>query len=240
MHKADDNTAHPATNKSIKHWPVGEQPRERLLQHGGHVLSDAELLAIFLRTGYKEHSAVEMARQMLHHFGGLRQILDASPEEIIAFKGMGMGKSAQLLASKELAQRYLQQQLQTVETLDNVQLIVDFLKMKLRAERQELFAILLLNQHCQFIEFKVLFHGTLSQCSVSTQDIIRYALDHHAHHLIAVHNHPQGHALPSPEDLQFTAKLAQACQLLDMQLSDHFIISQNEYFSFAEQGMIAD
>lgn len=224
--------------KSIKDWLPHERPRERLFEQGGHVLSDAELLAIFLRTGYKEHSAVELARQLLSHFGGLRQILDASNEDIINFKGMGISKSAQLLASKELAQRYLKQQLKVEEKLDSSALIVDFLKMRLRSEKQELFALLLLNQHCQFIEFKVLFKGTFAQCSVSTQEIVRYALDKHAHHLIAVHNHPQGHALPSPEDLQFTEKLAHACQLLDLRLSDHFIINAHDYFSFAEQGLL--
>lgn len=225
--------------KSIKNWPEQERPRERLFEQGGHVLSDAELLAIFLRTGYKEHSAVELARQLLLHFGGLRQILDASNEDIINFKGMGMGKSAQLLASKELAQRYLKQQLKIEDKLDSSALIIDFLKIQLRSEKQELFAVLLLNQHCQFIDFNILFKGTFSQCSVSTQEIVRHALEKHAHHLIAVHNHPQGHALPSPEDLQFTEKLAQACRLLDLQLSDHFIINTHDYFSFAEQGMLA-
>ncbi|KAF7276666.1 hypothetical protein GWI33_009943 [Rhynchophorus ferrugineus] len=224
--------------KSIKDWLPHERPRERLLEHGGHVLSDAELLAIFLRTGYKEHSAVELARQLLNHFGGLRQILDAPNEDIIAFKGMGASKFSQLLASKELAQRYLKQQLQVEDKLDSSALIIDFLNVQLRSERQELFALLLLNQHCQFIEFNILFRGTFQQCSVSTQDIVRHALDKHAYHIIAVHNHPQGHALPSPEDLQFTEKLSQACKLLDLQLSDHFIISCNDYFSFAEQGIL--
>ncbi len=224
--------------KSIKHWPEQERPRERLLGQGAHVLSDAELLAIFLRTGYKDNSAVELARQLIHHFGGLRQILDAPNAEIIAFKGMGESKFSQLLASKELAQRYLQQQLKVTDQLDSSTLIIDFLKVQLRGERQELFALLLLNQHCQFIEFKILFRGTFQQCSVSTQDIVRYALDKHAYHIIAVHNHPQGHALPSPEDLQFTEKLSHACRLLDLQLSDHFIINCNDYFSFTEQGIL--
>ncbi|TXJ09176.1 MAG: JAB domain-containing protein [Acinetobacter sp.] len=226
-------------SSSIKDWLPHERPRERLLEQGGHVLSDAELLAIFLRTGSKEHNVIELAQALLSHFGGLRQILDAPNEDIINFKGMGIGKSSQLLASKELAQRYLTQQLKTTEQLDSSALIIDFLKIRLRSEKQELFAILLLNQHCQFIEFHILFKGTFAQCSVSTQDIIRHALDKHAYHLIAVHNHPQGHALPSPEDLHFTEKLAQACQLLDLQLTDHFIISRNDYFSFAEQGILA-
>ncbi|GAA5009010.1 DNA repair protein RadC [Acinetobacter puyangensis] len=225
--------------KSIKHWPTQERPRERLLEHGGHVLSDAELLAIFLRTGYKEHSAVELARQLLHHFGGLRQILDAPNEDIINFKGMGQSKFSQLLASKELAQRYLKQQLKNEEQLNSSALIVDFLKVQLRSEKQELFAVLLLNQHCQFIEYKVLFRGTFSQCSVSTQEIVRFAIDKHAYHIIAVHNHPQGHALPSPEDLHFTEKLAEASKLLELHLADHFIINCNDYFSFTEQGILA-
>lgn len=224
--------------KSIKHWPEQERPRERLLEHGSHVLSDAELLAIFLRTGYKDHSAVALARQLIQHFGGLRQIIEAPIEEILNFKGIGEGKYALLMASKELAQRYLKQQLQQTEaTFNQSTLIIDFLKSQLRHESQELFALMLLNQQYQLIDFTILFKGTFQHCSVSTQDILRKALSKHASQIIAVHNHPQGHALPSPEDLRFTEKLKQACELLDLQLVDHFIISRNEYFSFAEQGL---
>ncbi|KAA8732693.1 JAB domain-containing protein [Acinetobacter qingfengensis] len=223
----------------IKHWPTQERPRERLLSQGADALSDAELLAIFLRTGYQQHSAVSLARQLLTHFGGLRQILDASIDELTEFKGIGSSKYALLLASKALAQRYLQQQLELSANLQNSTLIIDFLKSKLRSERQELFAVLLLDQHCQLLEFEILFRGTFQQCSVSTQDIVRFALQKKAFHLIAVHNHPQGHALPSPEDLTFTDKLSSACQLLDLHLADHFIISHNDYFSFAEQGILA-
>lgn len=223
---------------SIKHWPEQERPRERLLEQGGHVLSDAELLAIFLRTGYKDHSAVELARELILHFGGLRQIIDAPIHEIIDFKGIGTGKYALLMASKELAQRYLKQQIQQTDLLFNQStLIVDFLKSQLRHESQELFAVMLLNQQYELINFEVLFKGTFDHCSVSTQDIVRKALNKQASQIIAVHNHPQGHALPSPEDLQFTEKLKQACSLLELSLVDHFIISRNDYFSFAEQGL---
>lgn len=223
---------------SIKQWPEQERPRERLLEQGAHVLSDAELLAIFLRTGYKDHSAVELARALLIQFGGLRQIIDAPIDEILAFKGIGASKYALLMASKELAQRYLKQQLQQSElVLNQPNLIVDFLKTQLRHEPQELFAILLLNQQLQLISFEIIFKGTFEQCNVSTQDIVRKALSKQASQLIAVHNHPQSHALPSPEDLQFTEKLKNACQLLELNLVDHFIISRNDYFSFAEQGL---
>ena len=224
---------------SIKHWPSQERPRERLIEQGADVLSDAELLAIFLRTGYKEHSAVEVARMLLLHFGSLRQVLDAPAQELIGFKGMGKSKYALLMASKELAKRHLSEQLQLPDhTLSSPELIVNFLKLKLRDEKQELFGLLLLDQHCHFIDFHLLFKGTFQQCSVSTQDIVRYALTKHAYYLIAVHNHPQGHALPSPEDLQFTQKLAQACQLMDFKLADHFIISRHDYFSFAENALL--
>ena len=224
---------------SIKHWPEQERPRERLLEKGADALSDAELLAIFLRTGYKDHSAVEVARQMILHFGGLRQIIDAPIEEIMAFKGIGKGKYALLMASKALAQRYLQQQLQQDDViLNQSDLIVAFLKSQLRHQPQELFAIMLLNPKYQLMKYDVIFKGTFQQCQVSTQDIVRQAISQKCTLLIAVHNHPQGHALPSPEDLIFTEKLKNACELLDLQLLDHFIISQNEYFSFAEQGLM--
>lgn len=225
---------------SIKHWPSQERPRERLIEQGASALSDAELLAIFLRTGYKEHSAVEVARMLILHFGSLRQVLDAPADELMSFKGVGSSKYALLMASKELSQRHLSQQLKANDSpLNSSALILDFLKLNLRHQTQELFAILLLSQQCQLIDFKVLFKGTFQQCQVSTQDIVRYALEKQSYYLIAVHNHPQGHALPSPEDLLFTQKLAQACQLMDFELADHFIISRNDYFSFAENNMLS-
>lgn len=225
-------------SQSIKQWPSQERPRERLINQGSHVLSDAELLAIFLRTGYKNHSAVELARQLLLHFGGLRQILDAPNQAIIDFKGMGISKSAQLLASKELAQRYLQQQLSSTPQLNSADLIIDYLTLQLRSEMQECFAILLLDSDFKLQLFEILFKGTLAQCSVSTQEIIRLAITTNCRHIIAVHNHPNGHALPSPEDISFTAKLSDACSLVDCVLCDHIIISSHDYFSFAEQGLI--
>ena len=223
----------------IKQWPDQERPRERLLNQGGHVLSDAELLAIFLRTGYKAHTAVELARQLLQHFGGLRQILDAPNQAIIDFKGMGASKSAQLLASKELAQRYLQQQLVTTPQLNTSRLMVDFLNLHLRHQSQECFGILFLDASLQLIDFEILFKGSFVGCTVSTPDIVRLALTKKALQLVAVHNHPQGHALPSSEDIAFTTKLVQACNLFDLQLSDHIIISPDDYFSFAEHGLLA-
>lgn len=225
---------------SIKHWPQQERPRERLIKQGAQALSDAELLAIFLRTGYKQHSAVEVARMLLSHFGSLRQVLEAPADELIGFKGIGTSKYALLMASKELSQRHLSEQItQQEQILSSPALIIDLLKSKLRHEKQELFAILLLNQQCQLIDFDVIYKGTFQSCQVSTQEIVRHALLKHGVYLIAVHNHPQGHALPSPEDLQFTEKLQQACNLMDLALADHFIISCNDYFSFAENGMLS-
>lgn len=225
---------------SIKDWPLQERPRERLLNQGGEVLSDAELLAIFLRSGYAEHSAISLARQLILHFGSLAQVLDAPAEALLKFKGIGAGKYALLLATKVLCQRYLQQQLRQQPALHQSSLVLDYLRLQLRDQTQEVFAVLLLDLQGHFLDFKILFQGSVAACHVSTREIVRFALQKQATRLIVVHNHPQAHAHPSAADIHFTHKLAAACQLLDLQLLDHFIIAGNNYFSFTEQGILAE
>lgn len=225
---------------SIKDWPLQERPRERLLNQGGKALSDAELLAILLRSGYAEHSAISLARQLMLHFGSLGQVLDAPAEELLKFKGIGASKYAILLASKVLCQRYLQQQLRQQPALQHSSLVLDYLRLQLQDQAQEVFAVLLLDLKGHFLDFKILFQGSVTACHVSTREIVSFALQKQAPRLIVVHNHPQATAQPSAADIAFTHKLFAACRLLDLQLLDHFIIASNDYFSFTEQGILAE
>ena len=225
--------------QSIKAWPEQERPRERLLSQGAQSLSDAELLAIFLRSGSRQHSAVELARILIQHFGGLNPIFDASLEELSQFNGIADTKYAQLMAVKELGRRYLnnyfhQQRL----CLDTSTLVLDYLRYELQGEKQEVFAVLCLDAELRKLHFKKLFFGSQHRCSVSINQTLRYVLQQQACQIVIAHNHPYGIAKPSHEDIYLTQQLKQACQLLEIQLLDHFIISPENHFSFSEQQLL--
>lgn len=225
--------------QSIKFWPKHEQPRERLLHTGPASLSDAELLAIFLRTGSKQHSAVELARNMIQHFGGLNPVFDASLEELSGFHGVGATKYAHLMAVKELGRRYLEHYFhQDALSLSSSEQVLDYLRYELLGEKQEIFAMLCLDNELRKLHFKKLFFGSLNSCEISINQTLRYAIQQHASHLVIAHNHPFGHALPSEADTTLTQRLLQACELVDIQLIDHFIIAKNGCFSFAEHGLL--
>lgn len=226
-------------NLSIKHWPVQERPRERLILQGAPSLSDAELLAIFLRSGSKQHSAVELSRLLLQHFGGLNPIFDASFADLNQFHGMGESKYAQLMAVKELGRRYLAQHLtqQKIE-LSNSKALLDFLTFELLGEQQEVFAVLCLDAHLRKISFKKLFYGSINSCEISINQLLRHSLNQQASSLVIAHNHPLGKAQPSNADITLTQRIATACQLLEIRLIDHCIISAEGTYSFAEHGLI--
>ena len=226
-------------NLSIKHWPIQERPRERLILQGAPSLSDAELLAIFLRSGSKQHSAVELSRLLLQHFGGLNPIFDASFADLNQFHGMGESKYAQLMAVKELGRRYLAQHLtqQKIE-LSNSKALLDFLTFELLGEQQEVFAVLCLDAHLRKISFKKLFYGSINSCEISINQLLRHSLNQQASSLVIAHNHPVGKAQPSNADITLTQRIATACQLLEIRLIDHCIISAEGTYSFAEHGLI--
>lgn len=226
-------------NLSIKHWPEQERPRERLLHQGANSLSDAELLAIFLRSGSQQHSAVELARLLLQHFGGLAPILNAELPQLSQFHGIGASKYSQLMAVKELGRRYVAQQLQQQSlALQNSSQLLDYLRFELLGETQEVFAVLCLDSQLRKLNFKKLFFGSLNYCSVSLNQLLRYALQQQASSIVIAHNHPFGQARPSAADITLTQQIQQACQLLEIQLIDHCIIAATGSFSFAEQGLI--
>lgn len=226
-------------NLSIKHWPEQERPRERLIQQGAASLSDAELLAIFLRSGSKQHSAVELSRLLLQHFGGLNSILDAELQDLSQFHGIGVSKYAQLIAVKELGRRYISTHLQQEKIeLSNSKILLDFLKFELLGEMQEVLAVLCLDAHLRKISFKKMFYGSLNSCEISTNQLLRYAIHQHASSIVIAHNHPLGIAQPSHADIELTRRILTACQLLEIKLIDHCIVSPEGTCSLAELGLI--
>ena len=224
---------------SIKHWPEQERPRERLIQNGAASLSDAELLAIFLRSGSQQHSAVELARLLILHFGNLTTLLDAPIAELCQFHGMGSSKYSQLMAVKELGRRYVAEHLkQDALELSNSKRLMEYLRFELLGETREVFAVLCLDACLRKISFKKLFYGAVNSCEISINQLLRFAISQHATAIVIAHNHPFGLPHPSPADLVLTQQIQQACQLLELRLIDHCIISSEGNFSFAEQQLL--
>lgn len=225
-------------NYSIKQWPEQERPRERLLSQGAHSLSDAELLAIFLRSGSKQHSAVELSRVLIQHFGHLNAVFDASLEELRQFHGIAETKYSQLMAVKELGRRYLKHQLQQGMDLSRSDLIRDYLRYELIGEQQEVFAVLCLDSQLRKLSFNKLFYGSINYCNISINQLLRHAIQKQATFIVIAHNHPKGLAKPSREDYDLTQQIFKACQLLEIELLDHMIIAAEQSYSFTEHGLI--
>ncbi len=224
---------------AISDWPEGERPREKLLHRGAQSLSDAELLAIFLRTGVKGKSAVDLARELLEAFGGLRPLLEADRKQFCAAKGLGDAKYAQLKAVLEMASRHLMAQLQRGDALSNPQLTRNYLSSRLRNLPHEAFGVLYLDNRHRIIQFEVLFTGTIDGASVHPREVVRGALKHNAAAVIFSHNHPSGVAEPSLSDRTITQQLKEALKLVDIRVLDHIIIGDGEQTtSLAERGQI--
>ncbi len=219
----------------ISDWPEGERPRERLLQQGADVLSDAELLAIFLRTGVKGKSAVDLARDLLNEFGDLRHLLCADEKTFCLAKGLGQAKYVQLQASLEMSRRFLRESIDREGPLSNPDDAKEFLLMKMRDYEKEVFACLFLDTKNCVIEFEELFAGSLHSAEVHSREVVKQALKHNANAIILAHNHPSGDAKPSQADIEITHTLNDALALMEIKVLDHLIIG-NDVTSLAELG----
>ena len=222
----------------ITDWPKAERPREKLINLGAHVLSDAELLAIFLRTGIKGKTAVDLARDIISHFGGLRNLLTADKKTFCQFCGLGEAKFAQLQAVLELSRRHLKETLQRGEYLQNPQATRDYLSAQLRDLPYEVFACLFLDNQHRVIEFEILFQGTINGASVHPREVVRKTLKHNAAALILAHNHPSGIAEPSSADRHITKQLTEALALIDVRVLDHIVVGDGECVAFSERGWL--
>ncbi|ROR34475.1 RadC family protein [Inmirania thermothiophila] len=223
---------------AIRHWPAAERPREKLLAQGPEALSDAELLAIFLRTGVRGRSALDLARELLARFGGLRPLLDAPPAAVCALPGLGPAKYAQLAAALELARRHLQERLRRGEAVTDPAAAARYLAARLRHRPREVFACLFLDARHRLIAYEELFTGTIDGAQVHPREVARRALAHNAAAVIAAHNHPSGVAEPSAADRALTRRLAEALALLEVRLLDHFVVGDGEPCSLAQLGLL--
>ncbi len=222
----------------IADWPQTERPRERLLATGPAALSDAELLAILLRTGTRGHSALDLARHLLADFGGLRGLLEAGQDEICKANGLGPAKYAQLQAALELARRNLAENLSRGDPLTSPDRTRQFLRAALRDRPHEVFCVLYLDTRHRVIRFDELFNGTIDSAHVHPRVVVEKALAARAAALILAHNHPSGVAEPSQADLAITRRLRDALGLVDIRLLDHMIVGDGEVVSLAERGLV--
>jgi DNA repair protein RadC len=226
------------SNMAIKDWPAEDQPREKLLKRGADALTDAELLAIFLRTGTPGKSAVDLARDLLDDFGSLKALLDADQARFCQANGLGSAKYAQLQAVLEMAKRHFKEVLQRGSALSSPQETRAYLSAQLRGYSYEVFACLFLDNQHRVIQLDELFRGTIDGASVYPREVVKQALRHNAAAVIFAHNHPSGIAEPSQADKHITEKLKQALALFDIRVLDHFIIGDGMPYSFAEHGLI--
>ncbi len=223
---------------SIRDWPAAERPREKLLKLGAGVLSDAELLAIFLRTGVTGKSAVDLARTLLHEFGSLRALLEADEQAFSAQPGLGPAKFAQLQAVLEMSRRHLAERLTRDSALESPRAVRDYLKSMLRHEPHEVFGCLYLDTKHQVLGFEVLFRGSIDGAMVYPRQVVKRALAHNAAALILCHNHPSGNPEPSHADRVLTQRLKEALALVEVRVLDHFIVGEGEPLSMVEYGWL--
>ncbi len=223
---------------AITDWPEAERPREKLLARGPQALSDAELLAIFLRTGTAGKTAVDLARELLTRFGGLRPLLTADAEAMCDAPGLGPAKYAQLVAALEMGRRHLGEKLTRGAALESTADTRRYLESRLRDLPYEVFCCLFLDNRHRVLNFEELFRGTLNGTAVYPREIVKRALSHNAAAVILVHNHPSGVAEPSRADETLTDRLKEALTLVDVRLLDHLVVGDGEMVSFSERGLL--
>jgi DNA repair protein RadC len=223
---------------AITDWPAAERPREKLIELGAEALSDAELLAIFLRVGVVGKSAVDLARDLLTQFGSLNGIFAATEHELSQVHGIGTSKYVQLQAIFEMSRRALNEQLQQQDVLNSPKAVRDYLVLKLGSLTKEVFLVLFLDTQNRLVATEEMFSGSLKETSVYPREVLKRALHHNAASVIFAHNHPSGIAQQSQADEMLTKQLKQALALVDVRVLDHFIVAGNNTLSFSERGLL--
>jgi len=223
---------------SIAHWPAAERPREKLITLGPQALSDAELLAIFLRIGCAGKSAVDLARELLQQYGGLRPLLEANQTDFCRGLGLGLAKYAQLQAVLEMARRHLSASMKEGDLLTSPNLVRAYLSAQLRHQQHEIFAVLFLDSQHRLIAYDEIFFGTIDGASIYPREVVKKALARNAAAAILAHNHPSGIAEPSQSDRRITQRLQEALDLVGVRVIDHMVVGDREVISFAERGLL--
>lgn len=225
-------------NGGLKSLPADARPREKLLARGPSALSDAELLAILLRTGIAGKGVLQMAQELLDTFGGIGGLLHTQADALKCIKGLGPAKRAEVVAVLELSRRALAQVLQEKALFDSPKAVREYLQLQLGARQHEVFAVLFLDSQNRLIALEELFRGTLTQTSVYPREVVLRALHHHAAAVVLAHNHPSGSAQPSRADEALTQSLKAALALVDVRVLDHFIVTRDQAVSMAEMGLV--
>jgi DNA repair protein RadC len=223
---------------TIRDWPAAERPREKLLARGATVLSDAELLAVFLGSGLRGQNAVELGRELLQRAGGLRGLLQRAPAELQRERGLGAARAARLCAALELATRHLAAELERGEALSDPQRAGHYFRSRLRDHPHEVFACLFLDTRHRVIAFEELFRGSIDGAEVHPREVVRRCLAHNAAAVILGHNHPSGVAEASAADRAITRRLGEALALIEVRVLDHFIVGDGPALSFAARGWL--
>ncbi len=225
-------------SSSVKFWPQSEQPRERLKEKGVVSLSNAELIALVLRSGDKESDVLSFSRHLLDRFGSLRNLLNLDWSDLEQVKGLGPAKIASLQAASELGRRVMKEDLVGKHYFKDIDDVLSYIKASLGGLKREVFKVIYLDSKHSILSEMDLFQGSIDRSVVYPREIIKSALDCHASAIILVHNHPSGHVQPSLEDKRITKKLSILCSEISIKVLDHVIIGYNKYFSFREYGMI--
>jgi DNA repair protein RadC len=223
---------------TINDWPADRRPRERLIREGAGALSDAELLAVFLRIGVPGQDAVQLGQHMVHHFGSLHGLFSANLKEFSAVHGLGPAKFCQLQAVIELARRAMLEEVKAGATLSSPRAVKDYLRLTFSGKPFESFHVLFLDVKNRLIDSKELFRGTLTHTSVYPREVVKEALARNAASIMLAHNHPSGTPDPSESDLLLTRALVQALALVDIRILDHFVVAGHQVHSFAENGQL--
>lgn len=223
---------------SIVQWPKEQRPREKLISQGAQVLSDAELIAVFLRVGVKGKSAVELGHQILQKYGSLQALLSTTLESFSSIHGLGPAKFAQLQAVLELARRMLSEDLKKGLTLASTTKVKDYLRLLIGQKAHESFTVLFLDVRLRLLDCEELFHGSLTNARIYPRELIKRALHHNAASVILAHNHPSGHITPSQADIEITGELQKALALVEIRVLDHLIVGENHCFSFSDHGLL--
>lgn len=223
---------------SIADWPPLERPTEKLLNAGAAVLSDAELLAVLLQTGIKGKNALELARDLIVAFGGLRGIMTADQQQLCAHPGVGQAKAARFAAMQELSQRQMLEQIQARDILSCSSATRNYLRARFRHQQSEVFCCLFLNNQHHVVKLEEMFHGTIDGAAVYPREVVKRCLYHNAAAVIFAHNHPSGVAEPSQADIAITRKLKSALQTIEVRVLDHLVIGDSEVISLAERNLI--
>jgi DNA repair protein RadC len=223
---------------SMRDWPENERPREKFIESGPTSLSDAELLALFIRVGSRGRTALDIARDLLNRFGGLRPMLSAPMSELCSIHGLGVSKCVQIQAAREIGVRYLGERLRRGGALESPRDAADYFTMRLRDLPIEVFGCVFLDTRHQVIAYENLFEGTINGASVHAREVVRRVLHHNAAAVIVAHNHPSGVAEPSQADITVTRRLKEALALVDVRLLDHLVVGNGDCVSLSERGLL--